>query len=187
MSRVSIVFHSGESGCTESVAKSVERGLKMAGADVYMAPCNKGVDLAMLNESDAIIFGCPTYYGTVSAEMKIFMDKLYDIWSTQVWKDKVAAGFTDSAALSGDKLNVLMQIALFAMQHSMIWVGLETLPRDERKSLPFHYNRMGGWLGLMAQSDDTGLSKTPPESDHKTAEMFGQRIVRICNKLKGLG
>ena len=162
-------------------------GLKMGGADVYMASCTGNVDLAKLNESDAILFGCPTYYGSVTAQMKTFMDRLYEIWSTQAWKNKIAAGFTDSSALNGDKLNVLTQFMLFAMQHSMIWVGVETLPRDERKKLPFQYNRMGGWLGLMSQSDGEGMGKTPPESDHQTAEMFGQRIVSICNKLKGRG
>lgn len=186
MIKVSIVFHS-ESGSTEAIAKSVMHGLKQAGAEVYIVSCKGKVDIAKLNQSDAIIFGCPTYYGTLSGEMKLFMDKLYEIWSNQLWKDKVAAGFTDSAALNGDKLNVLMQFTLFAMQHSMIWVGLETMPREQRKKLPFQYNRMGSWLGLMSQTEDTGITKAAPESDHLTAELFGKRIVNICNKLKGRG
>jgi len=186
VNKVSIVYHS-ESGSVESIAKSIMQGLKLGGADVYMVSCKDAVDLAKLNESDAIIFGCPTYYGSVTAQMKTFMDKLYEIWSNQAWKDKIAAGFTDSSALNGDKLNVITQFTLFAMQHSMIWVGLETLPREERKALSFEYNRMGGWLGLMSQSDDASITKLPPESDHQTAEMFGQRIVNVCNKLKGRG
>lgn len=186
MVKVSIVFHS-ESGSTEEIAKSIMHGLKNAGADVYMAPCTENIDLAKLNESDAIIFGCPTYYGSVSGQMKIFMDKLFDIWNGQLWKNKIAAAFTDSAALNGDKLNVLMQFTLFAMQHSMIWVGLETIAREERKKMPFLYNRMGSWLGLMSQTEDTGITKIAPESDHQTAEMFGARIADICNKFKGRG
>jgi len=186
VNKISIVYHS-EYGSTESIAKSIMHGLKQAGADVYMASCKGVVDIAKLNESDAIIFGCPTYMGSVSGEMKLFMDKLSEVWGAQMWRDKLAAGFTNSGALSGDKLNALMQIALFAMQHSMLWIGAEALTREQRNALPFEYNRMGGWLGLMSQSDDKGITKVPPDSDHQTAEMFGKRIVNICNKLKGRG
>ena len=40
------------------------------------------------------------------------------------WRDKVAAGFTNSGAKSGDKLTALVSLAVFAAQHHMHWVNL---------------------------------------------------------------
>jgi len=45
----------------------------------------------------------------------------------QRWKDKLAAGFTNSAGMSGDKLLALQQLAVFAAQHGVIWITLGQL------------------------------------------------------------
>ena len=60
----------------------------------------------MLASADGIAFGCPTYMGSVSAKMKAFMEHSSGAWYGAAWKNKVAAGFTNSASWSGDKLNV---------------------------------------------------------------------------------
>ncbi|WP_426469830.1 NAD(P)H-dependent oxidoreductase, partial [Salmonella enterica] len=73
------------------------------------------VDWAAIAASDAIIFGSPTYNGTISARFKQFMeDSTRQAWIPQTWRNKVAAGFTNSGALHGDKLNSLVTLALFA-------------------------------------------------------------------------
>jgi NAD(P)H dehydrogenase (quinone) len=50
------------------------------------------------------------------------------LWFEQRWKDKIAAGFTNSASQSGDKLNVLTDLSIFAAQLSMIWIGVSDPP-----------------------------------------------------------
>ena len=55
--------------------------------------------------------------------LKEFMEKSSRKWYEQKWKNKITAGFTNSHSLSGDKLNYLMQLVVFAAQHGMIWVG----------------------------------------------------------------
>jgi len=144
------------------------------------------VDFSTLEKCDAIVFGCPTYMGSVSAELKGFMDGTSDVWKNQKWKNKIAAGFTNSAALSGDKLSTLTQIMLFAMQHGMIWVGLDLMAGQvSSKSTGKELNRIGTWLGLATQSNvDEDHTKAPPESDRKTAEYFGKRICEIIKKFK---
>ncbi len=52
--------------------------------------------------------------GSASAQFKAFMDASSKVWYTRDWKDKIAAGFTTSASQSGDKLNTLIQLAVFA-------------------------------------------------------------------------
>ena len=60
----------------------------------------------------------------------------------------LAAGFTNAGGLCGDKVNCLIDLALFAAQHSMIWVSQGLFYDDTG------INRMGSWLGLQAQSDN---------------------------------
>ncbi len=72
-----------------------------------------------LDRTDAIIFGSPTCMGSVSGFFKQFMDATSSRWMEGRWQDKLAAGFTNSASQSGDKLNTLVQMAVFAAQHGM--------------------------------------------------------------------
>ncbi|MBP2055105.1 multimeric flavodoxin WrbA [Streptomyces griseochromogenes] len=72
---------------------------------------------------DAIVLGCPTLMGSVSAVFKAFMEAAFTPFTTQAWKDKPAGGFTMSASQSGDKLVVLEQLAVFAAQMGMQWTS----------------------------------------------------------------
>lgn len=123
----------------------------------------------------------PTYNGTVSARLKQFMeDSTRPAWIPQTWRNKIAAGFTNSGAQHGDKLNSLVTMALFAAQHGMIWVGLDLFAgrgADEP-------NRIGGWLGAMAQSDDVSPELSPIASDLHTAAHLGQRVAEIASRFK---
>lgn len=104
------------------------------------------------------------------------------------WKDKLAAGFTNSASQSGDKLNSLVQLAIFAMQHGMVWVGLDLLPgNNSSKGSIADLNRLGGFVGAMAQSNsDAPPSEAPIESDRKTAEHLGRRVATMARRLAPL-
>jgi NAD(P)H dehydrogenase (quinone) len=61
-----------------------------------------------LDGADAIIFGCPTYMGNMSAGMKAFIEAAAVKWFSLAWKDKIAGAFTNSSSFSGDKLNTLV-------------------------------------------------------------------------------
>lgn len=180
MIRIAIVYHS-KYGHTESLANAVARGAESVEDTVVRLLPVEIVDkhLNDLKAADAIIFGCPTYMGSVSGPFKIFMDETSKIWLTQSWKDKIAAGFTNSGSQSGDKLNTLIQLAIFAAQHGMIWVGLDLLPGNNSSNSSVNdLNRLGSFLGAMAQSNvDEGSDKAPPESDLETAVHFGKRVA----------
>ncbi len=93
------------------------------GIEVHLMPIEH-IDWDLLDASQGIIFGSPTYMGSVSADFKRFMDSSSKRWRDRIWQGKLAAGFANSGGLSGDKLSVLQQIHLFAMQHGMLWSGL---------------------------------------------------------------
>lgn len=134
-----------------------------------------------LETADAIIFGSPTYMGSVSAPFKAFMDRSSKTWAGQKWKDKVAAGFTNSASQSGDKLNTLIQLTVFAAQHGMHWVNLGLMPgTNSSQGSAEDLNRLGSYLGAMAQSNhDVGPDIAPIIADLKTVAHLGRRVAEV--------
>lgn len=71
--KISIVYHS-EKGNTKKVAQFIEEGAKISSEiDVKIMSIGK-IDQSFLAESRAVIFGCPTYYGTFSWQMKKWFD-----------------------------------------------------------------------------------------------------------------
>lgn len=182
MPTVAVVYHS-EFGHTRAIAESIARGA--ASVEGITAKLMNVSDLPLpsptkqlvglwddLADADAIVMGCPTYMGTISAKLKTFMESSGQVWMKQGWRDKLAAGFTNAGGLSGDKLNALIDIAMFAAQHSMIWVSQGLFDDDPK------INRMGSWIGMQAQSENLPPDQTPPPEDHRTAELFGERIAR---------
>ncbi|MGY0217353.1 flavodoxin family protein [Endozoicomonadaceae bacterium StTr2] len=179
--KITVVYHSGY-GHTEVLARSVALGAKTEGAKVAtvnVADLNN-IDWEQLGQSDALIFGSPTYMGSVSGPFKMFMDESSKVWFQRGWENKIAAGFTTSAAQSGDKLNTLIQMSVFAAQHGMIWVGLGILPGNNSSTgSEEDLNRIGSFLGAMAQSNaDEGADVAPPKSDHLTAQELGKRVAK---------
>jgi len=177
---LAIAYHSPH-GHTALLAERVARGAAAAGASVSLIdvaslgpPAAGGAEWDALHAADAIAFGCPTYMGSVTAPFKAFMDATSPIWAEQRWKEKLAGGFTNGGALSGNKENTLHTLAVFAAQHGMLWVPLGLMPG---KPEPGALNRLGGSLGAHAQSESAPPGETPPEGDLLTAERYGERLA----------
>src|SRR5438876_3767274 len=154
MTQIAIVYHSGY-GHTARQAEAVARGVRSSPGAIAHLVRVEDVEQhwATLAAADAIAFGAPTYMGSASAPFKAFMDASSKAWGAGSWKDKVAAGFTNSASQNGDKLATLQQFAIFAAQHGMIWVGLGLPPgNNSSKGSPEDLNRLGSFLGAMGQS-----------------------------------
>ncbi|MBX9726292.1 MAG: flavodoxin family protein [Rickettsiales bacterium] len=184
---VSVVYHSGY-GHTAKVAEAVASGAKVDGITVNLlkADALSDADWTTLDGSDAIIFGAPTYMGGVSAQFKTFIDATSKRWFTQAWKDKIAAGFTNSGNYSGDKLASLQQLMLLGMQHGMIWVGQAEMSPTYADKEPNSFdaiNRLGSNSGLMTQSNHkAGPDTAPPAGDLETARRFGKRVAEVTKR-----
>jgi len=181
MSSVVVVYHSGY-GHTRVMAEAVAQGVERHGSTCRLISV-EDVDRHWdhLHNADAIIFGAPTYMGSASAPFKGFMDATAAFYLAQPWRDKLAAGFTNSGCLCGDKLNTL----LFAAQHSMIWVGLDLLPaRSSTGVFDGQMNRLGSSLGAMAQSNvEQSPERAPPPEDRRTAAHLGERVARLAERM----
>lgn len=187
MANISVIYYSGY-GHTEVIAQAIFEGTKtVEDINSSIIKISQTGDITeeewqTLQESDAIIFGSPTYMGSVAGPFKIFMDKTSSpIWMKQLWRDKIAGGFTNSHSFSGDKLATLMQLCVFASQHAMIWIGQSEMQKGNTQN---DINRIGSYMGVMAQSDNASAEITPPLGDKETGRIYGERIANMCIKFR---
>lgn len=184
MSRIVIAYHSGY-GHTKKLAQSVLAGLQGAGTDAKLIAVNEIDDAgwADLDAADAIVFGAPTYMGGPSADFKKFADASSKAWFAQKWKDKIAAGFTNSATMNGDKFSTIQYFVTLAMQHGMVWTGTGIMPANTKAATRNDVNFVGGSTGLLAQSPaDATPEEAPPAGDLETARAFGVRVAAVTDR-----
>jgi NAD(P)H dehydrogenase (quinone) len=182
MSKIVVVFHSGY-GHTRKQAEAVAKG-----ANAELVPIDAEGNLtdaqwASLDAADAIIMGSPTYMGSVSWQFKKFADASSKPWFTQKWKDKLFAGFTNSATMNGDKLSTLHYLFTLAMQHSGVWVGTGLMPANSKAAQRNDVNYVGSFSGAMMQTpSDASVDEVLP-GDLETARLFGQRVATTAARL----
>lgn len=188
MTKVAIIYHSGF-GHTQVLAESVADGVREAGAQAELLRIEGAAQdfeplLEAAKDADAIVFGAPTYMGDLSAGFRAFAEASAKSWFTQDWKDKLAAGFTVSNSPSGDKLHALNSLAVFAAQHGMVWVSTGLLPGTVAGKIgPDDINRLGSFLGAMAQAENAPASAAnPPAGDHLTVRHLGRRVAEAAQR-----
>ncbi|HQY07259.1 MAG: flavodoxin family protein [Leptothrix sp. (in: Bacteria)] len=129
--------------------------------------------------SQMIVFGSPTYMGTVSWQFKKFADASSKAWFTQGWKDKLFAGFTNSASMNGDKHSTLYYFMTLAMQHSGLWVGTGMMPSNSKAATRNDINYVASSAGLMTTTpSDAGVDEIPG-GDIAIAKKFGVRLAEV--------
>ncbi|MFT4560299.1 MAG: NAD(P)H dehydrogenase (quinone) [Gammaproteobacteria bacterium] len=189
MTKIAIVYFSNFKGNTESLAHAVKRGAQSVPDTEVALIHTDDVDdhWQTLHSADAIIFGTPTYIGSVAAKFKEFIEKLAgEVWLKRLWMNKISGGFTVSAGRSGDKLACLQQLVTFASQMGMIWVPVRiTGGNYSSQGSERDLNRMAGYLGVMAQANiDEPAELAPPPSDIETAELHGNHIANVTRQFK---
>lgn len=183
---VVVAYHS-TFGHTKAQAEAVLEGVaSVPGVQAELIDVTRMEgDWSRFAAADAIIFGAPTYMGSLSSKFKAFADQMGSIWAAQLWRDKLAAGFTSSNCVSGDKLQSLVQLALIAAQHGMHWVNLGLMPGEPGDiHSAANLNRLGGWLGAMAQSGEGDPLLC--ESDAATARHLGARVAALAKKMRSV-
>ncbi len=184
MARIAVIYHSSW-GHTASLAKAVVRGAeKVPGVSVKLFTADEATrNLDALDSFDAMIFGCPTYMGSAAAEFKKFMEVSSKKWTALNWKDKIAAGFTNSTCYSGDKLSTLVQLVIFAAQHGMIWVTLGMNPPHTTQGSGLPPDRWN-WVIDEGTADISSPIDNPVEI---TATTPGTVVVQADNEYVDVG
>ncbi|MER5935351.1 flavodoxin family protein [Streptomyces sp. NPDC002054] len=179
---VAIAYHSGY-GHTAVVAEAVRNGAADAGATVHLIKVDEIDDAQweLLDASDAIVFGSPTYMGTASSAFHVFAEATSKRWFGDDWQDKLAAGFTNSASKSGDKLHTLQFFQTLAAQHGMHWVNLGLKPGwNSSTASENDLNRLGFFSGVGAQTNSDQGVEAVHKADLATAEHLGRRVAETA-------
>lgn len=179
--RAGIIYFS-QTNVTHALATSVTSGLKGAGAaevytyriaadDIIQGRFRRDDVLDQLDRCKTIIFGSPTYMGGVAAQFKAFADATSERWSEQRWSGKTAAGFTCGNGPNGDQGLTLQYMVTLAMQHGMVWAGLNAAHGCN----DFGVNRLGVQTGVAAHAPDG----TAHPTDLATAQFLGERVAGL--------
>ena len=182
MSNVVVIYHSGY-GHTKKQAEAVAEGAKADLIAISESGEITEADWDKLDAAKAIILGSPTYMGSVSWQFKKFADASSKAWFTQKWKDKIFAGFTNSASLNGDKASTISYFMTLSMQHSGIWIGTGLMPASMKASTRSDVNSLGGFSGaLMSSPADSSADEVNP-ADLETARLLGVRVADFAVKV----
>ncbi len=187
MTKVAIVYYSGY-GHTAKQAEAVHAGAaSVADATLYRIDQEGNLPegaFEAISGSDAIIYGSPTYMGGPAWQFKKFADATSKPWFTQAWKNKLAAGFTNSASLNGDKGSTIAYFITLAMQHSQLWIGTGLMPSNTKAHGPDDTNWTAGFGGALAVSpSDASAEEAPRKGDLETARLLGVRVGEWAKKL----
>ncbi|MDE2336112.1 MAG: flavodoxin family protein [Alphaproteobacteria bacterium] len=187
MTNVAIVYFSGY-GHTAKQAEAVRAGAaKKAAATLYAIDKEGNLPesaMEAISKADAVIYGSPTYMGGPAWQFKKFADASSKLWFNQALKNKVAAGFTNSASTNGDKFATIAYFWTLAQQHGQVWVGTGLLPANRKDSNPDDVNWSAGFGGALAISpSDASPEEAPRKGDLETARLLGERVAEIAAKL----
>lgn len=181
MRDIVIVFHSGY-GHTAKVAEAVAAtsGGQLLAIDADGNLPDGGWDA--LAAAKLIVFGSPTYMGMASWQFKKFADASSKAWFGQGWKDKLFAGFTNSASMNGDKHSTLHYFMTLAMQHSGVWVGTGMMPSNSKSATRDAINYVASSAGLMTATPSDASAEEMVPGDIATAKAFGERLKAAVGK-----
>jgi NAD(P)H dehydrogenase (quinone) len=196
--KVLIVFYS-RSGVTEALANAVAEGARASGAEVRLRRAREVVSAeimartpgwsaqaAALNAkyeapseadaewADAIVFGSPTRFGNVSAELKSFIDGLGGLWFQGKLNGKVGSAFGSSSTPHGGN-----ESTLISLYNPMAHLGLIIVPLGYADPAMF---KAGTPYGASAVS---GNPPAPPTADDlEVARFQGKRVTTIASVVK---
>jgi len=119
MSKVLVAYYS-RTGNTLKMAEAVAAGVRAAGVEVTLQPLNK-LTVADLPAFDGLIFGSPTYYGSMVGAMKQLLDESVAYHGQLI--GKVGGAFSSSAHIGGGNETTILGILQAFLIHGMIVQG----------------------------------------------------------------
>ena len=154
----------------EEVAK--KSGVKLDQA----APTAQPRELA---DYDAVIFGTPTRFGNMAAQMRNFLDQTGGLWAKGALVGKVGSAFTSTATQHGGQETTLTSFHTTLLHQGMVIVGLpysfagQTTLKEITGGSPYGATTIAGGDG----------SRQPSENELAGARFQGEHVARIAAKL----
>ena len=196
--RVLIAFYS-RGGVTEALAKAIAEGAVAEGAEVRLRRAREFVGEEVMKQApgwlksakrmnalyeapteadaewaDAIVFGTPTRFGSMTAELKAYIDSLGGLWFQGKLIGKAGSAFASTSTLHGGN-----EMTITALYAPMAHLGLILVPTGYADPVLF---RAGTPYGASSVS---GTNSAPPSADDlEVARFQGKRVTRVAAALK---
>jgi len=152
-------------------------GAKAARAAFAHVPVAKPDQLA---EADAIIFGTPTRFGNMCAQMRNFLDQTGGLWMKGALIGKVGSVFTSTASQHGGQETTITSFHSTLLHQGMIIVGV---PYSEQRLLNMNEITGGSPYGASTLASGDG-SRQPSENELAIARFQGKHVATIAAQLK---
>ncbi len=136
---------------------------------------------SMLAEADAIIFGTPTRFGNMCAQMRNFLDQTGSLWMKGALIGKVGSVFASTATQHGGQETTITSFHTTLLHHGMIVVGV---PYSQQELLNMKEITGGTPYGATTLADADG-SRQPTENEMAIARFQGKHVAEITSKLCG--
>lgn len=153
-------------------------GAKKARQAFAHVPVAKPSDLA---NADAIIFGTPTRFGNMCAQMRNFLDQTGGLWARNALVGKVGSVFTSSNTQHGGQETTIISFYITLLHQGMIIVGL---PYSETRQSRMDEITGGSPYGASTISAPDG-SRMPSENELAMARFQGRHVAAIAKRLAG--
>ncbi|NEX93908.1 NAD(P)H:quinone oxidoreductase [Caulobacter sp. 17J65-9] len=199
MAKVLVLYYSSW-GHLEQMARAVEQGAREAGAQVTVKRVPELVPLEVAQKAgykldqeapiadplelanyDAVIFGAPTRYGVMCAQMRNFIDQTGPLWANGSTIGKVGSAFTGTATQHGGQETTLMSCYVTLLHLGFVIVGLPYSWAGQSR----HDEITGGSpYGATTLSKSDG-SRQPSANELDGARFQGKHVAEIAIKLFG--
>jgi NAD(P)H:quinone oxidoreductase type IV len=137
-------------------------------------------DPAQLAEADAVIFGTPTRFGNMCAQMRNFLDQTGPLWAKGALVGKVGSVFTSSATQHGGQETTITSFHTTLLHHGMVIVGV---PYAEQRLLNMSEITGGSPYGASTLAGGDG-KRQPSENELAIARFQGRHVAQLARKLK---
>jgi NAD(P)H dehydrogenase (quinone) len=134
-----------------------------------------------LADADAIIFGTPTRFGNMAAQMRNFLDQTGSLWMAGSLIGKVGSVFTSTGSQHGGQETTITSFHSTLLHHGMIVVGV---PYSEQRLMNMNEITGGTPYGASTLAGADG-SRKPSENELAIARFQGRHVAEIASKLKG--
>jgi NAD(P)H dehydrogenase (quinone) len=195
-----LVLYYSSYGHIETMAQAVAEGARSGGAevDVKRVPelvpeaaakaahfkLDQAAPVATVDDLvryDAIVFGVPTRFGNMAAQMKNFLDQTGGLWAQGKLVGKVGSVFTSTATQHGGQESTILSTHTVLLHHGMVIVGLpyafqgQTRIDEITGGSPYGASTIAGGDG----------SRKPSANDLDGARWQGRHVATIAAKLAG--
>lgn len=197
MAKILVLYYSSY-GHIETMAKAAAEGAREAGAEVTIKrvpelvpeevarkshfKLDQEAPIATVDELpdyDAIIFGVPTRFGNMAAQMKNFLDQTGGLWAQGKLVGKAGSVFTSTATQHGGQESTILSTHVVLLHQGMVIVGL---PYSFAGQMRLDEITGGSPYGASTIAASDG-SRQPSENDLAGARFQGRHVAEIAAKL----